>query len=140
MAHTAGPLSCSRNISMEPDRASWTGHRQGRKDKKQKHGGKKGFHKKKTQPTEPSYFITSRHYSASGSRASAVRERCRRLSLFVFSLYFHAVKKKTDAVATMGAFSVDGCHCPAVSSQIQGSSTGRAGIIPPFTAPFLHKT
>lgn len=113
--------------------------RKKKKNKDQKKSFSPQPEEKKTQPTELSISLRAGTTARARSRASSVQERCRRLSLFVFSLYFRVEKKKTGAVATTGAFSVDGCCCPAVSSQIQGSSAGRAGIIPPFTTVFSTK-
>lgn len=77
-----------------------------------------------------------------GITASARNLQCMRDVadfLYLCFLFIFVRGQKTGAVATMEAFSVDDCRRPAASSQIQGSSAGRTGIIPPFTAPFLCK-
>lgn len=93
MAHTAGPLSCSRNTSVEPDRAAWKGSKQGRKEQK-----KKAFHlrQKKRQHNLLNRVISLRACITARprSRASAVQERCRAYLYLAFSLYFSCGEKK----------------------------------------------
>lgn len=78
--------------------------------------------------------------SRAGITASARNLQCTRDVAGFLYLWFLFIFMRKKAVSMMEAFCVDGCRCPAASSQIQGSSAGKAGIIPPFTAPFLHKT
>lgn len=91
MAHTVSPLSCSRNISMEPDTLSWKGLKQERGGKK---GQKTAFHllQMKRKHNLLNRVISSR----AGITASARNLQCMRDVadfLFVISLYFRVVKK-----------------------------------------------
>lgn len=114
MACTAGPLSCSRIISMEPDRAGWRGWMQ---EKKAFHlGWKKGNTSRWTELFHYSWALQLVNVVICLWYVCGTRKM---FSVWRFKLYFGRL------------------HCPAASSQIQASSAGGTGIIPPFSEPVL---